>query len=70
MNETTIGQNVTLIVARLLLVSVFLGSLMGKVNDPGGTQAYMAAKGMPMESTVKKASCSMPRRDQIRSDKT
>ena len=36
------------VLSRAALALVFLASAMGKVADPGGTQEYMAAYGMPL----------------------
>lgn len=38
----------TLDIGRILLSIIFLGSAATKITDPAGTQAYMAAYGLPM----------------------
>ena len=42
----------TLDVGRVLLSLVFLGSAATKIADPAGTQAYMAAYGLPMTGVL------------------
>ncbi len=37
---------------RILLSLIFLGSAATKIADPAGTQAYMAAYGLPMTSVL------------------
>lgn len=39
-------------IGRLLLSIIFLGSAATKIADPAGTQAYMAAFGLPMTSVL------------------
>ncbi len=41
-------MNMTTLFGRICLSVIFLLSGFGKIMDPGGTQGYMAAKGMPM----------------------
>jgi putative oxidoreductase len=45
-------KNYTLDVGRILLSMIFLGSAATKIADPAGTQAYMAAYGLPMTSVL------------------
>ena len=40
-------QSVSLLVGRLLLCAIFLGSGIGKLFDLSGTQAYMTSAGLP-----------------------
>jgi putative oxidoreductase len=42
----------TLDIGRILLALLFLGSGITKVLDPAGTQAYMAAFGLPMTQVL------------------
>lgn len=39
-------------IGRILLSLIFLGSAATKLADPAGTQAYMAAYGLPMTSML------------------
>ena len=39
-------------IGRILLSLIFLGSALTKLADPAGTQAYMAAHGLPMTSVL------------------
>lgn len=39
-------------IGRILLSIIFLGSAATKIADPAGTQAYMAAYGLPMTSIL------------------
>lgn len=39
-------------IGRILLSLIFLGSAATKIADPAGTQAYMAAYGLPMTSLL------------------
>jgi putative oxidoreductase len=39
-------------IGRILLSLIFLGSAATKLADPAGTQAYMAAYGLPMTGTL------------------
>ena len=39
-------------IGRILLSLIFLGSVATKLADPAGTQAYMAAYGLPMTSVL------------------
>ena len=41
-------KNYALDIGRILLSLIFLGSAATKIADPAGTQAYMAAYGLPM----------------------
>jgi putative oxidoreductase len=41
-------KNYALDVGRILLSIIFLGSAATKIADPAGTQAYMAAYGLPL----------------------
>jgi putative oxidoreductase len=41
-------KDFTTLVARILIAGIFLMAGIGKVMDPGGTQAYMIAHGMPL----------------------
>ncbi len=45
-------KNYALDIGRILLSLVFLGSAATKIADPAGTQAYMAAYGLPMTSAL------------------
>ena len=41
-----------LLVGRLLMAALFLGSATGKILDPAGTQYYMTLMGMPMAQVL------------------
>lgn len=45
-------QRYSLDVGRILLSIIFLGSAATKIADPTGTQAYMAAFGLPMTGVL------------------
>ena len=50
MDRSSNASGTVSLVARILLALLFLGSGLGKLAAPAGTQAYMAASGVPMVS--------------------
>ncbi len=46
------AQNVTALLARLLLAAIFINSAYGKITGWSGTIAYMSSQGLPAPQTL------------------